>query len=347
MSEVVFRPLERADHAAVLALIAESPDTGSITFKPVYKANITDAYTARRGDWRGVIAESGGKAVGLGVVGFEETQLEGKVYPAAYLFSLVVHPAFRRQGIASKLAAWRLERARERVGSDGVIYAHIQKGNEGSLRNSQKWRNQFLEELNTVPVKTLDRPPTPQTGVVIRQAQDGDLDQVAARLNAFYADYHFYTPETAESLRHWLDVKIEGRPVNQYWIATDPQGNLLAGIGATMQTAYMDLHVVKMPTPIRLLNVVMKVVPPDGVLRSIDVHKAWFREGQVEAAHQLWETVRYQSRTIANTITVGFDPRSPITQMFAVPGWMPRARLGMAVHAPVTLSADKLIYASV
>lgn len=347
MSEVVLRPLERTDNAALLDLIAESPDTGAITFKPVYKVNITDAYDARRNDWQGVIAESGGKVVGLGVVGFDEVQLEGAVYPSAYLFSLVVHPAFRRQGIAAKLAAWRLERARERIGGDGVIYAHIQNGNEGSIRNSQKWRNQFLEELHNVAFRTLDRAPKPQTGIVIRQAQDSDLEQVAARLNAYYADYQFYTRETADSLRVWLNVQIGDRPINQYWIATDPQGTLLAGIGLTMQTVYMDLHVVRVPTVLRVVNMIMKVVPADGIMRMVDVHKAWFREGQVEAGRQLWETVRYQSRTIGNTLTVGLDPRSPVSEMFAISGWAPRARLGVAVHAPVTLNPERLIYGNV
>ena len=201
----------------------------------------------RRENFRGVVAEVNGKIVGLGVVGFEHAQIEGKTHPAAYLFSLVVHPDYRRQGIAGRLAEWRVNVAREQLGADAIIYANIQKGDAGSKRNAERWSNQFLEEIVSLPVKPLTRPPATHSQYVVRPAQPSGLEAIAANLNQFYAGYNFYESDNAENLAHWQAHKIQNQRINQYWVVTDRQNNLLAGVGTTNQSPYMEYQIVRMP----------------------------------------------------------------------------------------------------
>ena len=49
------------------------------------------------------------------------------------LNTLVVHPDFRRRGIATALVTWCVQAARERFGDEGVVWALIQRGNVGSV----------------------------------------------------------------------------------------------------------------------------------------------------------------------------------------------------------------------
>ena len=70
--DVRLRPFTAEDNAAALQLIAESPDTGAITFSPVYKVDLPTVYAVRRPSWQAVLAEHSGKAISLDVVALKE-----------------------------------------------------------------------------------------------------------------------------------------------------------------------------------------------------------------------------------------------------------------------------------
>ncbi len=76
--------------------------------------------------------------VGAGFVDFGHCNFEGELRDYASLSGVVVHPHFRRRGIASRLAQWRVEYAREHIGDGGVILTSIQEENTGSFAVAKK-----------------------------------------------------------------------------------------------------------------------------------------------------------------------------------------------------------------
>jgi GNAT superfamily N-acetyltransferase len=343
--EINLRAFQPSDSAAVIQLIADSPDTGMITFKPVYKASLGDVFSVRRDNWEAVIADVGGRVVGFVAVAFDVIQLQEEARPAAYLFSLVVHPEYRRKGIASRIVDWQLNRAREKMGKDVVIYAFIQQGNTGSLRAARHWSNQFIGDIHNLPVKMLNHAPAPNRSLTIRPAQVNEFEQIADKLNEFYAPYNFYTPETGDTLRPWRDHRLLEEAVHEYWIALNPQNEIVAGIGIENESIYTETCVERMPAFLRVLNKLLKIVPSDGVMRNIDVEKAWYAPGQQDAARYLWRVMRYEYRHIGTAFLVTYDSRSSLKEIFAAFGWSPKAHAVVATYAPFTIGPDRLIYA--
>lgn len=334
-----------ADSPALAALVTQSPDGGKITFSPRFHLPAFEVYAARHGDTVGVVVEAPGAEglVGAAHVSFGTCQFEGALRSYALLSGLVVHPNFRRQGIAAALAQWRVERAVERSGSDSIILADIQAGNVGSTANAKKWASQVSGHLVTAPVTMRGKPPRANPRVSVREATSDDLEVIAENLNTFYQDYNFFRPQTPQSLRGWLGKTPFPQPINHYLVATDSANRLLAGIGIAEEWRLMSLYIEKVPPVIQLANLLLNVIPPDKEMRALQTDMLWFVPGQLEAARQLWQTVRWEWRERGSSLLANFDPRSPIRQMIQPPAWLPTTSVSLALRAPVPMTEARLL----
>lgn len=334
------------DGQALSELYMASPDTGQIQIGPRYHLDAYTAFTATRPDSVGVVAEVPGfdGLAGAGFIHFGQCAFEGELRNYAALSGVVVHPDFRRQRIASQIAEWRVECAKERIGDEGVILATIQKGNEGSFAVAKKWSRQFAGETRAGAVRVRSKPPEPVNGIAVRSASSNEFDAMAEGLNAFYGDYNFFTPQTAELLATWLARTPFDTPINHCHIAVDASGEVVAGAGITEEYRTVEMQVHHIPATMRWLNKLVKIVPPDGALKQLSLNKIWFKPGQLKAAQLLWETIRWEWREKANTLTVFFDPRSPVAAVFKFPVWLPKGKFVMAIRGPVAMDEDALLY---
>jgi len=168
--------------------------------------------------------------MGMGLVTFGECWYEGELRPCAYLGGLSVHPDYRRRGIASNLAAWRVALARERLGKDCVIFAGIQGGNVGSLRTAESWSNLRVDgHVEAGVVKMRGKPPKGVSGLRARPARPAEYEEIVQKQNAVYRDYNLYPPQTAEGLDRWLAQSVFDHHLHDYLVAVDRAGNILAG----------------------------------------------------------------------------------------------------------------------
>ncbi len=186
MTDIKLRRLEAADGKALENLFSFSPDGGQFAISPRYQIDPYQALIKLAPNSAGAVAEriDTGEIVGVGLVQIEDRFLAGTLTPCAALHSLTVHPSYRQQGIATRLAEWRIAYAREQMGEGGVILAFIQKGNSGSLAAAEKWGAVRNQHIRNSLIRTRQKPPTAVSSLTIRKAIPAEYEQIAHSLNA-------------------------------------------------------------------------------------------------------------------------------------------------------------------
>lgn len=333
------RPMTAADGEVVRHLMEDDPDSGSMQITARFVLNPVLAWRALKPDMEGAVAVApDGRVLGTATVSFEDVQYNGRVIPSAYLENLKVHHTARGQGIATALAQWRVGQAKARFGGgDGVILTTTSTDNVASLNTMKKWASQFYSPLVVSIRPTLARAPSLPMGLSARKAAPDEYTRLAEESNRFYAAYQLYAPLSAER----LNALIGGAPdVYAYYTVTDASGMPVAGALAVLRAAVVYDQIRNMPTPLRLANGILRIVPPDGRLRALEINSLWHT--RPDAARYLWRTLRYLYREQASTVTVVFDPRSPLAAIFRIRPWhMPKLELVTALHGPEPMDTTR------
>jgi hypothetical protein len=101
------------------------------------------------------------------------------------------------------------------------------------------------------------------------------------------------------------------------------------------------------PLPVRLLNKVVHLLPPDFTMRDVAVSGLWYDSGQMKAAQFLWETLRWACRDQGTILATGFDVRDPAMNVVTLKPWnQPRPKITFAIHAPTAMERDRLLFVS-
>jgi GNAT superfamily N-acetyltransferase len=343
------RRLEPTDGPAIDRLGRETPDTGAVAFYSEFHRDAYEALMALHPRAVGVVAVAPDeRIVGMGLVTIGDCQFEGKLLPSAYLGGLSVHPEYRRRGIATRIAAWRVKEAREHfqaAGREGVIFAAIQGGNVGSVRTAASWSNQVLDDRTSGAVINVRRtPPKALDRLEVRPARADELGRIADEQNRFFGDYNLYSPDSELSLEAWLSQLFFGERLREYYIAVGGSGEIAAGLGVTAEGPLITGHVLRMPRALRIANAFLRILPPDGTSRRLKVERFWFAPGQLQAARYLWESTRWLMRERGTMVMTFFDVNSTIREAIVLPRIMPSSTGTLALHGPVPADPARRIY---
>jgi GNAT superfamily N-acetyltransferase len=343
------RAMLPSDGPALATLGEQTPETGMISLHSRFEFDPYATLLALRPGTIGVVAESadGPGLVGICLMDFGRCWFEGAIRPSAYLYSLSVHPDFRRRGLGSRLTTWLVSVAHERYGDDVVIYAGTQPGNVASQRTMQSWATQRVDRIVAVVQKPRAKAPRPPPGWVVRPAEAREFDEIAKRRDAFHDGYDLYSPESAASIEAWRAHSPFGFPFRDYHIVVDPSGNLIAGAGFVEEGLLLSAQVVSVATPIKLANIVLRMLPRDGVMKRIVVDGLWFAGERTDAAIFLWEWMRSLAHDRATLAMIFFDVRSPLASVIRMPRWIPSPPGTLVVAGPVPMREDRLIYPGV
>ena len=250
----------------------------------------------------------------------------------------MVHPTYRRRGVAKTLTEWRLDRA----GTNAVIVAAIQTGNEGSLANARSWATQIFGTL-TFPVFRAARARSTVRDLDVREPNDDTEWEEAARgLAGFEHGWNLRTPETGVSLRERAARAFDGRRMQRYFVAVE-RDRVVGGFelfeGGRLQTLVFE----HLPPELRVLNLVVRVVPRGGELVQGSLSRVWYATGRDDVARALWGYASSAAAESCNAVGTQFDPRGPLRQLVPVRPWTPKGQVSVAVRSPVRLSEDPLL----
>ena len=341
------RELQPSDSPSLVKLITEFDSDLTTRF-------LVDPYSAiihgTENRTHGVVVEtpSYDGLVGMGTVRFSKVQFNDEVLPLAFLDGLKVKEEFRGQGLGYQIARWRIQKAREELGDQCVIGTGMLHDNHASHAVASKWCREFAEsalEVRFVP--TLTRKPKTPAGVNVREINPDEYEEFAYKQNTFYKRYNLYPLSSRDSIDHALGVSVEGKKPYRYYAAVNASGNLLAGAQTWARGLLKSDTVNNPPRPLRVLNKVLHLLPPDFTMRDVSVSGLWYESGQIKIGQYLWELLRWECRGQGTILTAAFDARDPAMNVVTLKPWnQPRPKITIAIHGPTPTQRDRLLFAS-
>ena len=225
-AEWVIRDVRHADESALVALELASPEGGDVAVQIGLRLGYLEL-VARYPGVRGYVATdlASQRVIGMLFSSVAPTQLAGHLVPGAYLFSLRIHPAFRRQGVASGLIAHALSAARDEADIE-VAWAVVMAGNEASLRTFARAGFRRLRDLAIQISLPSIRPAPLDSAWTLRSATLADLPALAEALNCVHAEHDLWRPCTAQRLE--AELTAAAHHVEDVALVTDRQGGILA-----------------------------------------------------------------------------------------------------------------------
>ena len=340
------RELQTNDGPAIAELDRESPDTGAIAFSTVYLEDPFAALITLHPGVVGVVAVEPGEPgiIGMGAMTIGHCQFEGQLRPYSYLFNISVKPAHRRRGIASQMYSWLIGTARDRMGDDTIIIAGIQEGNEGSIRAARVWSSNLLNTSRSAMTRMRTSPPRRVGNLSVREPEEREWEGIAKGQNWFYRDYNLYPPRAANELRETHSAAGAGSRLRRYFVAVEPNGDIVSGLSATDEGSIEPIRIVRMPLPMKIGNAILDILPSNGTLRRIPVRDLWFAPRRPEAATYLWESVQWLWRDRGDAMMAFVDPRSPLSEAIPRMRFFPRTGGYIALAAPVPPSPERYVY---
>ncbi|HKY54614.1 MAG TPA: GNAT family N-acetyltransferase [Anaerolineales bacterium] len=341
------RELQPSDSTALVKLLTEFGDDLTTRFRVDPYLAIISGTEFRT---RGVVVESAeyDGLVGMGTVRFSNVQYNDEHLPLAFLDGLKVRKEFRGNGLGYQIASWRIQKAREEFGEQCVIGTGMLHDNRASHAVASKWCREFAESAIDVRfVSMLPRKPKTLSGLTVREIDFDEYEEFTYKQNNFYRRYNLYPPSSPNSVANALDVSVEGQKPYRYYVVVDTHGNLLAGAQTWARGLLKSDTMDNPPRPLRLLNKVLHLLPPDFTLRDVSVSGLWYEPGQIKIAQYLWEILRWECRDQGTILTTGFDSRDPAINIVKLKPWnQPRPKITIAIHGPTLLQRDRYLFVS-
>src|SRR5579859_6727133 len=329
------RLMEPRDSAAYKELMANSPETGLVTIQVIFKEDPYEMLMQRRIGQIVVVAEApDGTVVGSGAADARPIWFEEQPVQAVHLHSLLVHPNYRRRGVATALAKWRINWAREHYGENVLIFAEIQPDSVASFKNASKWASGFSTPRESGFLRVYHRPPSAMRGLTVREAVEEDYPSIVEGLNEYNHDVNFTRYVTSDRLHRNLEP-IHGQVFRRRFIAL--QGDEIVG-GAVLSNhdPSVETRIIRAPFINRLVARISGMIHTDDVVHGGEVDGIWFKPGHSDATHYLVEYLRYRAYPDAKALNFTLsNPKS--WEAVRVSHWMPHTIMSVAYLRPPQL----------
>ncbi len=333
--EYRLRPMEPRDSAAYRELMANSPEVGMVTIQVIFKEDPYEMLMKRRIGQVVVVAETpDGEVVGSGACDARPIWFEKQAVQAVHLHSLLVHPRYRRHGVATAVVQWRIAWAREHYSPDTLIFAEIQQDNLASFRNASKWATGFGQPREAGFLRVHKNPPKPLSDIAIREATPDDYPRIAEGLNEYNHDVNFTRYVTVDRLRRNLEP-IHGLVFRHRYIAVQAE-QIVAGAVLSSHDPSVETRIIRAPFINKLIARMSGMIHSDNILNGGEIDGIWFKPGCADAAHYLVEQLRYQARTQTDALNLTVsNPKS--WEAVRISHWQPHTIYSVAYLRPPKL----------
>ena len=217
---VRIRPFEESDTARLLAIEKLCPHGNEQCAVGVDKKSSITARYALYDDWNVLVAEANAGEAG-GWIGWTMKQSPSRKEPYVYLAEVMVHPDFRRKGVATALTQAAEQHAQE-TGSNH-LYCYIYGPNDASKALFERLGYSNMRTLKSCAVTAYKKAVIAEEEYTIKRVTTRDIPAVVRLINEYYARYAHFAPYTPEGFASYL-TGIPGYGLEQFWVARSQDG---------------------------------------------------------------------------------------------------------------------------
>jgi ribosomal protein S18 acetylase RimI-like enzyme len=281
---VHIRPFEEGDTARLLAIEKLCPHGNEQCAVGVDKKSSVTARYALYDNWNVLVAEADDEAeaeAGEGEVGgwigwtvkHSPTQQE----PYVYLAEVMVHPDFRRKGVATSLVNEAEQCAHETGASH--LYCYIYGPNDASKALFERLGYSSMRTLKSCALTAYKKATIAEEQYTIERVTTRDIPAVVRLINDYYAGYAHFAPYTPEGFASYL-TGITGYGLEQFWVAREQEadgGNVVACAGLWDWSALAEMCYTNEPRLWKVMRALYGFLSLFGRMPRIPAEGEFFR----------------------------------------------------------------------
>jgi ribosomal protein S18 acetylase RimI-like enzyme len=247
MSVISIRPFSDNDNQNLLEIERLCPQGDENCALGVDKKDIIARYKMYD-NWNMFVAEEEEKIAGwIGLT--VKPASEGNV-KYAYITEVMVHPAFRRTGVATQLMKKAEEKALE-MGSS-YNYAYVYESNNASRSLFGKMGYSSVREIKTPAAPTykkLDIPPEYSIKLVERK----EISDAVTLINEYNSGLIHFLPFTAQTFEARLKA-IPWYGLENFWVVRDKNNKIVACAGLWDNSKLGNLYYAREPVAMKMMR---------------------------------------------------------------------------------------------
>lgn len=250
---ISIRPFNEGDNKRMLEIERLCPQGDENCALGVDKKDIIARYKIYD-NWNVLVAEEDGKIAGW--IGLTVKPTHGREKKYAYITEVMVHPAFQRSGIATKLVKEAEKKAFEKEAN--YAYCYIYEPNTASKFLFNKLGYSKVRDIKMPAIATykkLDASPK----YSIKPADKKDLVDVVGLINEYNSSFIHFMPFTDQTFE-WRLNAIPSYGSDNSWVTRDENNKVVACAGLWNNSKLAEIYYAREPSQMKIMKSVLGVL---------------------------------------------------------------------------------------
>lgn len=247
---ISIRPFKDTDNQSMLKIEKLCPQGDENCALGVDKRDIIARYKMYD-NWNVLVAEENGKIAGW--IGWTVKSSSERKDPYVYITEIMVHPAFQRAGIGTKLLNMVEEKAQEMKSS--YVYCYIYEPNRASRSLFDKMGYSNVRDIKTSAIATYKKSDV-SPKYLTKPINKKDFNEVVGFINKYYSRFSHFVPFTGQSFEARLKF-IPSYGSENFWVTKDEDNKIIACAGLWDNTKLANLYYAREPKIMKIMGSVL------------------------------------------------------------------------------------------
>jgi ribosomal protein S18 acetylase RimI-like enzyme len=250
---ILLRPFDDADNQSMIEIEKLCPQGDENCAVGVDKKDIIARYKMYD-NWNVLVAEVDGKIAGW--IGWTMKPTSERTEQYAYITEVMVHPAFQRAGVATKLVKEAEKKAQEMKSC--YFYCYIYEPNKASRSLFSKLGYSNMMDIKMSAIMTYKKSNV-SPKYLFKPIDKKDINDVVGLINKYNSGLTHFVPFTGQTFESRLK-SIPSYGSENFWVARDEDNKIMACAGLWDNCRLGNLYYAREPAIMKMMKSVFGVL---------------------------------------------------------------------------------------